>query len=233
MQCFKQCLESKVIVLSLKRMRGSCFCSHGRPNTTGYWPNLVMNNSRTLRCAPKAIATHIVCVIAPEETVLPSATVRSCGCCNGENFNPCSCANKESMNDAVAPQSTIAKVLNEVFLLAIVQGNMMWSHSLLPTSVLADIDNPSWGLWERLCSKTVCFPTMTECCLTTIIPLSSCGYQPHGAWPVVCWHLYGLWQCDPVGHSICTGLAYSDALSSAIRGFRIYALLAAQSSFSW
>ena len=143
MQWSKQCSESKVIVLSLKQMQRSCFRNHGRPSTTRYWPSVVMNSLRTSRSAPKARAIHTVCVIAPEDTDLPSATVRSRGCCNGENFNPCSCANKKSMNDAVAPQSAIAKVLNEVFLLAIVHGRTMWSHCsfVLATSALADIDN--------------------------------------------------------------------------------------------
>ena len=66
-----------------------------------------------------------MCVIDLEETVLPSATIRSHGCCNGENFNLCSCVNEESINDAVAPQSAIAQVLNEVSLLAIVHGRTM------------------------------------------------------------------------------------------------------------
>ena len=187
MQCFKQRSELKITVFLWKRMCGSCFCSHGKPSTTGYWLNLVTNKSRTLRCvpAPKAKTMRTVCVIAPEETVLLLATVRFCGCCNGENFNPCSCANKESMNDAVAPQSAIAKVLSKVSLLAIVHDRTMWSHCLfvLATSALADIDNdPSLiGLREQLCSETVCFPM---CCLTMLLYLtmllSSRGCQLHG-----------------------------------------------------
>ena len=73
--------------------------------------------------APRAKAICTVCVMAPEEMDLPSATVRSRGCCNGGNLNPCSCANEKSANDAVAPKSTMAIVLNEaVSLLAIIQG---------------------------------------------------------------------------------------------------------------
>ena len=200
-------------------MRGSCFCSHGKLNTTGYWPNLVMNNSRTLRCAPKAIAMHTVCVIAPEEMILPSATVKSRGCCIEISFNPCSYANKESMNDAVAPQSAIAKVLNgKVSLLAMVHGNTMWSHFVLATSALADIDNPSSrDPRERLCSRTVCFPTITECYLTMVLCLtmllSSCECQLHNVWPVACWHSCDLLQCDPASHSIDIDPAYFFTLS--------------------
>ena len=189
MQCSKQCSESKVIVLCLKQMRGSCFCNQGRPSTTGYWPSVVTKNSKILVCAPRAkeIRTVTVYVMAPEETDLPLATVRSCGCCNRENFNPCSCANKELINDAVAPQSAIAKVLNvnEVSLRAIVHGKTMWLHYffVLATSALADINNPNLvGPQEQLCSRTACFP---KCCSTmllysTIRPLSFHGYQCQG-----------------------------------------------------
>ena len=92
---------------------------------TGYWPNLVTNSSMDLVCASRAKEMRMVCVIAPEEKILPSATVRSQGYCIGININPCSCANEESMNDAVAPQSAMAMVLNEVSLLAIVQSRTM------------------------------------------------------------------------------------------------------------
>ena len=188
MQCSKQRLESKITVFLWKRMCESCFCSHGRPSTTGYWPNLVTYSSRTLqywRCVLKAKAMRTVCVIAPEKMILPSATVRLQGCCIGISFNPCSCANKKLTNaGAVAPQSAIATVLNKVPLLVIVQSNTMWSHSLLATGALADINNPNpVGLRERLYSRTVCFPM---CCLTIMplclqVLLSSCGFQLHSA----------------------------------------------------
>ena len=192
MQCSKQRSESKVTVFSLNRMRGSCFRSHSRPSTTGYWPSLVTNSSRVSTCVLKVKEMRTVCVMAPEEMVLPSATVRSRGCCIGISFNPCSCANVESMNKAVAPQSAIAKVLNnEVSLLAMVHGNTMWSHFVLATSALADIDNSSLiGLRERLYSETVCFPTLLLCwtvlLCSTIMPLSSRECQLHGVWLVVC-----------------------------------------------
>ena len=156
------------MVLFLNLMWGSCFWSYGRSSTTGYWPSVVTNNLRVSTCVPKVKKMLTVCVMALEETVLPSATVRSRGCCNGENSNPCSCANKESMKDAVAPQSAIARVLKDkVSLLAIVHGRTMWSHCffVLATSALADIDNDSSpiGLWEQLCSETACFPTLPLC----------------------------------------------------------------------
>ena len=185
MQWSKQCCESKITIFLLKQMQRSCFYSYNWPSTTGYWLNLVMNSLRTLRCvSPNAKTMRMVCIIAPEEIVLSSATVRSCGCCHENNFNPCSCANKKSINDAVAPQSTIAKVLNsEIFLLTIEHSNMMWSHFVLATSALADINNFNLvGPQEQLYSGMVCFPicclTIMPLCLTVL--LSSCGSQPYG-----------------------------------------------------
>ena len=154
----------------------SYFCSHGRPSTTGYWPNLMTNSLMTLRCVLRAKTMRTVCVIAPEKTILPSATVRLQGCCIGINFNLCSCANKELMNNAVAPQSAMAIVLNEVFLLAIMHDKTMWSHCffVLAMSTLVEINNPNpVSPRERLCSRTACF--------LTVMLLSSRGYQPHGA----------------------------------------------------
>ena len=94
-------------------------------------------------CVSKIREIWTICVMALEETSLPSATVRSQGCCNGVNFNPCNCANEKSMNDAVAPQSAMVMVLNEeVSLLAIIHDKTIWSHSsLLAMRALADIDN--------------------------------------------------------------------------------------------
>ena len=158
-------------------MCGSCFCSHSRLSTTGYWPNLVTYSLRASWCwwcAFKAKAIRTMCVIAPEKIILPSATVKSQACCIGISFNLCSCANKKSINDAVAPQSTIAKVLNnKVSLLAIVHGRTMWLHCffVLATSALADIDSlsPS-SLQEQLCLETVCFLT----CSTILLLFRRC-----------------------------------------------------------
>ena len=76
------------------------------------------------------------------------------------DLNPCNCANKKSINNAVAPQSAMAMVLNEeVSLLVIIHGKTIWSHSsLLATRALADIDNSLLsGLRGQLCLETGVF----------------------------------------------------------------------------
>lgn len=84
------------------------------------WPtNLFISGEEHISRAKK-ICTW--CVIAFEDVVLPLAMVRLQKCYIKINFNLCSCANKELMNDAVAPQSAIAIVLNKVLLLAIMHG---------------------------------------------------------------------------------------------------------------
>lgn len=93
----------------------------------------------------------MVYVIAPEETSLPLATVKSQRCCNGVNSSPCSWVNKKSINDA------IAIVLNEILLLTILHSKTICSN-WLATRVLADInDSVSNGLQGQLCSETRCF----------------------------------------------------------------------------
>ena len=81
------------------------------------------NSSKGSVCAPRAKEErYTMCVMASDETGLPSATVRSRECCNGIDSNPCNCANEKSINDAVAPQSAMAMVLNKVSLLAMLHG---------------------------------------------------------------------------------------------------------------
>lgn len=76
-------------------------------------------------CAFKAKKTCIVYVIASEKTILLSAMVRSQECCIKININLCSSANKKPINNAVAPQSTMAMVLKLVSLLAIVHSKII------------------------------------------------------------------------------------------------------------
>lgn len=134
----------------------------------------MINSLIILRCAFKTKTMRTVCVIALEEIILLSATIKSQGCYIRINFNSCSCANEELMNNATALQSAMTIMLNEVSLLAIVHSKTMWLHCLfvLAINILADINNFNLiNLWEQLCLKTVCFPT---------ILLLFCGYQLYG-----------------------------------------------------